>query len=676
MNYFDFYTYINKQKNKHQKNKHQKNQNNNNISVKNQQHQHKTLKNKHVPHQPNNTVDMIVQNKIYKQLHEIVQQKTQQHIKSFNQFQFINKVSSVSSISSLFNVNNNILESYQSQVIHELNIIYTQTNCNELLRFMILRGYSIPFNITLEINPYNPNQSILTIKDGSVSVFDVIYKNEHILKKYMQYLQDIFDITFGSNEYVHQLDNHMIQFNNDFKGTPNQMFHIHDIIQIEQFIASTHLNANDRYESNKHIQLYNVQQIKTHLGIDLSLIYQLTHEQQQLPVLLQNYSGIKKIMNKFTNSFHLHQWKTYFAFQVINTYSVCSSKVFNLGLNFYTTYLNNQMPPLLTTYIACKFIPYTLNKYYYEQYKNIPEIIFCKKIVNQLIRKFIDRIQNNFWLHPKTKQECIFKLTNMKVIIGKDTNIDTSLDVNKKNIITNVLDKYDKQYQYISTHIGKKQQHNTNMVSYIVNAYYNIHTNTIFIPNAILQPPFVNLTKSMTYNLACLGTIIGHEISHCFDEDGILYNTQNIYNKHSWFQPNDFTQYTLLQKNIGHYLEHIIQNDTTTNQNQNQNQNQHEKINTKLYLSETFSDITGFLLAESILYDYLITHNLDVNTHLPKFYVYYTKIWINSQTIQQSNQLRYGDCHIYEKYRVNCVLMSSNYYRQIYNLDKVYENIF
>ena len=94
-----------------------------------------------------------------------------------------------------------------------------------------------------------------------------------------------------------------------------------------------------------------------------------------------------------------------------------------------------------------------------------------------------------------------------------------------------------------------------------------------------------------------------------------------------------------------------------------------------MYISETISDITGLLLSEDILLDYLKQNKMDIILNLQKFYIYYAKLWKNTKSIKQKMLSSYGDFHMFEKYRINCALISSMNFRDIYNIKKVYENI-
>jgi predicted metalloendopeptidase len=89
------------------------------------------------------------------------------------------------------------------------------------------------------------------------------------------------------------------------------------------------------------------------------------------------------------------------------------------------------------------------------------------------------------------------------------------------------------------------------------------------------------------------------------------------------------------------------------------------------FINELLADITGFLLTEKIVYNYAECNNKELLPILQLFYTQYSKLW----NIHKSTTLNI-DPHIHDKYRVNYVLISSYYYRQMYNIPKEYDNVF
>ncbi|GAL78730.1 peptidase [Algibacter lectus] len=86
------------------------------------------------------------------------------------------------------------------------------------------------------------------------------------------------------------------------------------------------------------------------------------------------------------------------------------------------------------------------------------------------------------------------------------------------------------------------------MAPQVVNAYFNPPYNEIVFPAAILQPPFYNFTADDAVNYGGIGAVIGHEISHCFDDSGSRYDKNG--NLNNWWTDEDLKQFEALGKNL------------------------------------------------------------------------------------------------------------------------------
>jgi len=173
------------------------------------------------------------------------------------------------------------------------------------------------------------------------------------------------------------------------------------------------------------------------------------------------------------------------------------------------------------------------------------------KMIKNIIRAYETRINNLKWMSPETKTKAIEKLNKLTIKIGypdkwKDY---TTLDVkspeeggsyfgNLKNVSKWGWKKeLDKLYKPVDkTEWGMSPQ--------TVNAYYNPSYNEIVFPAAILQPPFYDYKADEAVNYGGIGAVIGHEISHGFDDQGATYNADG--NLVDWWTADDLTKFTAL----------------------------------------------------------------------------------------------------------------------------------
>jgi putative endopeptidase len=177
--------------------------------------------------------------------------------------------------------------------------------------------------------------------------------------------------------------------------------------------------------------------------------------------------------------------------------------------------------------------------------------LYVEKMIKNVIRAYQTRISNLTWMSPETKTKAIEKLNKIAIKIGypdkwKDYSALTILSPkeggNYFNNIVNLsrwgfkedLDKLNKPVD--KTEWGMSPQ--------TVNAYYNPSYNEIVFPAAILQPPFYNYQADEAVNYGGIGAVIGHEISHGFDDSGARYNADG--NLVDWWTENDLNQFTTL----------------------------------------------------------------------------------------------------------------------------------
>ena len=193
-----------------------------------------------------------------------------------------------------------------------------------------------------------------------------------------------------------------------------------------------------------------------------------------------------------------------------------------------------------------------------------------------------------------------------------------------------------------------------------VNAFYSKSKNEFILPNAILQKPFIDLSKNISYNFAYIGFIIAHEIIHGFDVHGSSFDENGVLQLSSmgWWTKEDIENYKLLQDDVKDHYRALAKKDGI-------------EVNTVLTLNENIADISAMALIEDALENYLFEQNIfgeKQNEYFKDLYYNYARQW---RTILRPKQLRnrlLSDQHSLSKYRVNCVLMRSKRLNTIFNI--------
>lgn len=173
------------------------------------------------------------------------------------------------------------------------------------------------------------------------------------------------------------------------------------------------------------------------------------------------------------------------------------------------------------------------------------------KMIKNVIRAYENRINNLTWMSPETKLKAIEKLNKLTIKIGYPDKWEdySALTVSSPKEggsyfgnLKNLSEwQWKKDVAKLSKPVDKTEW---GMSPQTVNAYYNPSYNEIVFPAAILQPPFYDYKADEAVNYGGIGAVIGHEISHGFDDQGASYNADG--NLIDWWTPSDLKQFTAL----------------------------------------------------------------------------------------------------------------------------------
>jgi putative endopeptidase len=153
------------------------------------------------------------------------------------------------------------------------------------------------------------------------------------------------------------------------------------------------------------------------------------------------------------------------------------------------------------------------------------------------------------------------------------------------------------------------------MAPQVVNAYFNPSYNEIVFPAAILQPPFYNYTADDAVNYGGIGAVIGHEISHSFDDSGSRYDKDG--NLNNWWTDEDLTQFESLGKALADQYSAI---EVLPDVN----------INGEFTLGENIGDLGGVLAAYDALqlsFEGVKPENIDGYTAEQRFFISWATVW-------------------------------------------------
>jgi putative endopeptidase len=249
-------------------------------------------------------------------------------------------------------------------------------------------------------------------------------------------------------------------------------------------------------------------------------------------------------------------WKAYMRWSLLNrASSQLSTTIEDANFDFYGKTLTGALKQRPSDERALQVINgrigEALGKLYVEKKFPAEAKAKAETMIKNIFVAFENRINNLTWMSPETKVSAVEKLHKSKIKIGyPDKWKDYSALVIKSpeeggtyfNNTKNIAKwRFEQDLTDLTKPVDKTKW---NMSPQTVNAYYNPSYNEIVFPAAILQPPFYNYQADEAVNYGGIGGVIGHEISHGFDDSGSRYNADG--NLEDWWTADDLKQFTAL----------------------------------------------------------------------------------------------------------------------------------
>jgi putative endopeptidase len=256
-------------------------------------------------------------------------------------------------------------------------------------------------------------------------------------------------------------------------------------------------------------------------------------------------------------------------------------------------------------------------------------------------------IQSLTWLTPATKQQAVIKLQAVTNKIGYP---DKWRDYSTVRIVRGEALANDERATEFEVHrvlnqIGQPVDRSEwHMTPPTVNAYYNPQENSINFPAGILQPPFFDNRRDMAENYGAIGSVMGHELTHGFDDQGRQFDAQG--NLHNWWTPGDAKEFEQRAECfIKEYSAYTPVDDV--------------HLNGKLTLGENTADNGGVHLAFMALMKSLDAHpepKIGGFTPQQRFFLGYAQVWCQNVRPEAARLLAKTDPHSPGRARVNDVV--------------------
>jgi putative endopeptidase len=515
------------------------------------------------------------------------------------------------------------------------------SNKEELLQTMgefEARGSGGLFYIGVEVDAHDNNRYVMYMSQGGISLPDEAYYREEqyapIREAFLEHITKM--LTLAEVE--------------------EPAAHAKRVLELEAKIASHHFDQVKDRDMSLVLNPYTFAELEelTH-GFD----WQLWMSAALVPTkVMENlivqepsfFEGISQLLNDFDQE----AWSSWLAWHLISGSAAYLSGAFVAeNFDFYGRTLSGT-PELRERWKrGVSLVEGALGEAIGEEYvaRHFPPA--AKERMSQLVENIIAAyrrdITNLPWMSQETKKQALAKLNKFTPKIGYPTKWRdySKLKIDSGDLMANLeaVTKFGQEYNFskIGTPIDRQEW---GMTPQTVNAYYHPLYNEIVFPAAILQPPFFNLLADDAINYGAIGSVIGHEIGHGFDDQGSKFDGDG--NLNNWWTEADRVKFEELTKKLVEQFDALHPSGAPD-----------VHINGALTVGENIGDLGGACVALEAYQMSLAGATapiLDGFTGVQRFFIGYAQNWNGKFRAEEVRRRIATDPHSPEEFRANQIL--------------------
>jgi putative endopeptidase len=331
-------------------------------------------------------------------------------------------------------------------------------------------------------------------------------------------------------------------------------------------------------------------------------------------------------VNELVHSVSSPDWQTYLRWHLVHAMAPYLSNPFvDENFRFYNHELRGvkEIQPRWKRVIAAidADLGEALGKLYVEKHFPPAAKQRMDELVKNLLAAYCERIESREWMGPDTKKLALVKLAAVMPKIGYPSKWRdySDLDVRADSYAANAMRAGAFETRYELSKLGKPVDRlEWHMTPPTVNAYYNATMNEIVFPAGILQPPFFDMTADDAVNYGGIGAVIGHEITHGFDDQGSRSDAKG--NLVNWWADDDRARFTAkTDRLVAQYDACAVLDDL--------------HVNGKLTLGENIADLGGVTIAYAAYQKSLAGREapaIDGFTGTQRFFIGFAQVWRGS----------------------------------------------
>lgn len=522
--------------------------------------------------------------------------------------------------------NNNGVEPLMPYLEKIKNIQDIESLQNYLVE-MQSKGSSDFFGFYVSSSPNDSNKNVPYLGASGLGLPDKDY-----------YLKDDDDSKEKRQKYIEHITR-MLQFIGDTPEEANAQ--AQRILAFETKLAEHRLDRADRRDARKRNNPRSMEQLQEIVPqINWPKYFEGIGAKKIDTIIITELKYTESLKNIFAEN-AVNDWKTFLKWSALNSAAgMLSMEIEKANWDFYAKTMSGaeKQRPLDERALSTVngVVGEALGKLYVDKMFPAEAKKTAEAMIAKVIEAYDTRIKALPWMTEDTKVKALEKLHKINIKIGyPDTWKDyAALDVKEEasffdNRMAAAQWNYNRTLEKLSKPVDKTEWF---MAPQVVNAYYSPSYNEIVFPAAILQPPFYDYKADPAVNFGGIGAVIGHEISHGFDDSGARYDAEG--NLNNWWTNEDLTAFEKLGEGLANQYSAI---EVLPGQN----------INGKLSLGENIGDLGGTNAALDGLRLYLAENgdpgNIDGFTQEQRFFLSWATIWrIQYREEAMMRQLKLG----------------------------------
>lgn len=535
-----------------------------------------------------------------------------------------------------------------ASILQQLEDLTTSDKALNMSAGLMRLGVSSLMSIGVEVDSKDPTVYILGIGQGGLGLPDRDYyideSHASLRDKYVAHVAKVLNIS-GITE-------------------DSAMASAREILDFETKLAGVSLKREEMRDPDLLYNKKTLEVIKTEISPSLDwVLYFTTALSPEIDVsndLEVNVATPKFFSNlgDILNGTSVETLKSYFRFHAMHSYSGSLHEAMrNATFEFYAHQLSGQeqQPPRWKKCVSMtdSALGDALGKTYVEQHFTSSDKKRAQDLIRSVEDAFEHRLVNVRWMDNKTRDATVKKLQKISNNVGyPDKWIDYDFEV-IDDLFENEYEsrKFENHRELEKLQKKKVDRDEWEMTAPTVNAYYDPSKNKMVFPAGILQYPFFQRTAPAAINFGAIGAVMGHELTHAFDDEGRKFNGDG--KLEDWWEPEAITAFVNESKCVENQFSDFPVPGADDG----------SKINGKLTLGENIADLGGVKSAFYAFQMHKKTRSLVETTldqpHMLKFltedklfFVSYAQAWCEHVRKEYSQLLAKTDPHSPPEYRV------------------------